>query len=231
MEDSKVKISAVIIGSINIDVDALKKIEGVELFKVTDRKSCDEIVNRVSSDDVVFIISDGREVYYAEKFFSRLPALKIFLVTEAQAADNKNLRDVIIQLPAQNFNEKIFEVANAFNDILNVDAPVKLDFADVKAALKNSGKAVANIGVANGENAAEKAVQNALEGLDIKSARSILMNFKGASDSISMDTVQTSVEKIQSSANEDAQIIWGVTVDESFGDKVKVAIIAGKFLG
>lgn len=231
MEDSKVKISAVIIGSINIDVDALKKIEGVELFKVTDRKSCDDIVNRVSSDDLVFIISDGREVYYAEKFFSRLPALKIFLVTEAQAADNKNLRDVIIQLPAQNFNEKIFEVANAFNDILNVDAPVKLDFADVKAALKNSGKAVANIGVANGENAAEKAVQNAFEGYDIKSARSILMNFKGASDSISMDTVQTSVEKIQSSVHENAQIIWGVTVDESFGDKVKVAIIAGKFLG
>ena len=231
MEDSKVKISAVIIGSINIDVDALKKIEGVELFKVTDRKSCDEIVNRVSSDDVVFIISDGREVYYAEKFFSRLTALKIFLVTEAQAADNKNLRDVIIQLPAQNFNEKIFEVANAFNDILNVDAPVKLDFADVKAALKNSGKAVANIGVANGENAAEKAVQNAFEGLDIKSARSILMNFKGSKDSISTNAVQASVEKIQSSANEDAQIIWGVTVDESFGDKVKVAIIAGKFLG
>ena len=103
-----VKISAVIIGSINIEVDTIKKIEGTRIFKVTDRKSCDEIVKNIAEDDIVFIISDGREVYYAEKFFSRLPALKIYLVTEAQAADNKNLRDVIIQLPAQNFNQTIY---------------------------------------------------------------------------------------------------------------------------
>ena len=75
-----VKISAVIIGSIDIEVDTQKKIDGVRIFKVTDRKSCDEIVNNVAGDDIVFIISDGREVYYAEKFFSRLPALKIYLV-------------------------------------------------------------------------------------------------------------------------------------------------------
>ena len=232
MENSKVKISAVIIGSINIDVDTLKKIEGIELFKVTDRKSCEEIVNRVSSDDLVFIISDGREVYYAEKFFSRLPALKIFLVTEAQAAANKNLRDVIIQLPAQNFNEKIFEVANAFNDVLNVEGIVPLDLADIQSLFKNSGKAISNIGVATGENAAENAVQNVLEGHDdIKSARSILMNFKGSNKSVSIDNIKAATKKIKSSVREDAKFTFGITIDESFGDKVKVAVIAGRFLG
>ena len=226
-----VKISAVIIGSIDIEVDTLKKIDGVRIFKVTDRKSCDEIVNNVAGDDIVFIISDGREVYYAEKFFSRLPALKIYLVTEAQAADNKNLRDVIIQLPAQNFNEKIFEVANAFNDILNVDGLVGLDFADVKAMLKNSGKAVAFIGEAEGENAVQNCVVNALENHDIKSAHGVVVNFKGSADACTMSAVQSATEKIQAAVSEDAQIIWGVTADESFGDKVKFAVIAGKFLG
>ena len=226
-----VKISAVIIGSIDIEVDSLKKIAGVKIFKVTDRKSCDEIVNNVAEDDIVFIISDGREVYYAEKFFSRLPALKIYLVTEAQAADNKNLRDAIIQLPAQNFNQKIYEVANAFNDILNVEGLVGLNLDDVKATLKNSGKAVAFIGEAVGENAVANAVANALEGHDIKSARAVVANFKGSANACSMSSVQSATEKIQAAVSDDAQIIWGVTADESFGDKVKVAVIAGKFLG
>lgn len=225
-----VKISAVIIGSIDVDIDALKKIEGVEIFKVTDRKSCDEIVNRVSNDDLVFIISDGREVYYAEKFFSRLPALKIYLVTEAQAAANKNLRDAIIQLPAQNFNQTICDIAHAFHDILNVEGLVALDLEDVQGLFKNSGKAVSNIGEANGENAAEKAIQNALEGYDIKSARSVLANFKGSDEYLSMPEINASMEKIQAAVHEDAQIIWGVTIDESFGDKVKVAVVAGKFI-
>ena len=226
-----VKISAVIIGSINIDVDTMKKIDGVRIFKVTDRNSCNEIVNSVSEDDIVFIISDGREVYYAEKFFSRLPALKIYLVTEAQAADNKNLRDAIIQLPAQNFNDKIFEVANAFNDILNVEGPVGLDFDDVKSILKNSGKAVAFIGEAEGENAVKNCVENALKDKDIKSARGVVANFKGSSNAYTMSEINAATEKIQAAISEGAQIIWGVTVDESLGDKVKVAVIAGKFLG
>lgn len=226
-----VKISAVIIGSIDIDVDTMKKIDGVRIFKVTDRNSCNEIVNSIAEDDIVFIISDGREVYYAEKFFSRLPALKIYLVTEAQAADNKNLRDAIIQLPAQNFNDKIFEVANAFNDILNVEGPVGLDFDDVKSILKNSGKAVAFIGEAEGENAVKNCVENALEGRDIKSARGVVANFKGSANAYTMSEINAAMEKIQAAISDGAQIIWGVTVDESLGDKVKVAVIAGKFLG
>ena len=219
-----VKISTVIIGSIDIDVDALKKIDGVTIFKVTDRKSCDEIVEQVSSDDVVFIISDGREVYYAEKFFARIKPLKIFLVTEAQAADNKNLQDVIIQLPAQNFNQKAYEVTNMINDILNLEG--LLEIADVKSVLQNAGKAVATVG--DGTNC-ESALNNALEGHDIKTARAILMNIKTSQKSASNLNINEVTEKIKSVANEDAEIINGVTVDESFGDNVKVAIIATKF--
>lgn len=226
-----VKISAVIIGSINIDEDTWKKIEDVKIFKIIDRKSCDEIVKNVAEDDIVFIISDGREVYYAEKFFSRLPALKIYLVTEAQAADNKNLSDAIIQLPAQDFKQKIYEVAKAFNDILNVEGLVVLNFDDIKAILKNSGKAVAFIGEATGENAVQNCVVNALENHDIKSAQSVIANFKGSANDCTMSAVQSATEKIQAAVSEDAQIIWGVTVEESFGDKVKVAVIAGKFNG
>ena len=208
-----VKISTVIIGSIDIDVDALKKIEGVTIF--------------ISSDDVVFIISDGREVYYAEKFFARIMPLKIFLVTEAQAADNKNLRDVLIQLSAQDFKQKAYEVTNMINDIVNVDGIVGLDFADVKSVLKNSGQAVATIGEGT---SVEEAVNNAIEGHDIKSSRAVLINFKATKDAASMSEFESAISKIKSSVNKNAEIIWGVTVDESFGDKVKVAVIATKFI-
>ncbi|MBQ7631106.1 MAG: hypothetical protein IJS81_12990 [Selenomonadaceae bacterium] len=224
-----IKISAVIIGSIDVDADELKNIAGVETFKVTDKKSCDDCLAKIADNNIVFIIADGREVYFAEKIFSRLGALKIYLVTEAHAADNKNLNDVIIQLPAQNFSHKIFEVACAFNDILNVEGLVKLDFEDVKTLLKNSGKAVSSIGIAAGENAVDNALQNALEGHEIKSAKSVLVNFKMSQDSATMAEISAATEKIQADVSEDAQIIWGVTIDDSLGDKVKVAVIAGKF--
>lgn len=226
-----VKISTVIIGSIDIDVDALKAIEGVTIFKVTDRKSCEEIIDHVASNDVVFIISDGREVYYAEKFFARIKPLKIFLVTEAQAADNKNLRDVLIQIPAQNFKQSAYEIANVFNDMLNVEGLVGLDFENVKTALKNSGKAVSAIGEAAGENAIENAIQNALDNPEIKFAQSVLVNLKTSTASASMTKINAAMEKISKELRDEAEIIWGVTIDDSLGDKVKVAIIAGKFRG
>ena len=43
-----------------------------------------------------------------------------------------------------------------------------------------------------------------------------------------MTAVQAATDKLQAAVHEDAQIIWSATIDESFGDKVKVAIIAGK---
>ena len=215
------KVSAIIIGSINVDREIFDKLNGVKIFQVTDRKSCDEIVNNVAEDDVVFIISDGREVYYAEKFFSRLPVLKIYLVTEAHAADNKNLRDVIIQLPSEDFTQISHDIIEAFGEF---------EFIDLKTMLKNSGKAVA---MASVENSLEEAVDEIISkiGSDIKSSRVILVSIFGAADSLGMFKVNDATEKIQGIANPDAELIWKVTTTDEFGDKVKVGITVGKFLG
>lgn len=215
------KISAIIIGSINVDRKIFDKLDCVKIFQVTDRKSCDEIVNHAAEDDIIYIISDGREVYYAEKFFSRLPALKIYLVTEAHAADNKNLRDVIIQLPAEDFSQIIHDIIKAFSDF---------EFIDLKAMLKNSGKAVAMMNIAD---SLEKAVDNLIADneTDIKSAKVILVSIFGAVDSLGMFEVSDATEKIQNIANPDAALIWKVSTTEEFGDKVKVGITVGKFLG
>jgi len=215
------KISAIIIGSISIDRTIFDKLNDVKIFQVTDRKSCEDIVRKVAEDDLVFIISDGREVYYAEKFFSRLQPLKIYLVTEAQAADNKNLRDVIIQLPAQDFTQIIHDIINAFSDF---------EFIDLKAMLKNSGKAVAMMTI---ENSLEDAVNKLIaeNETDIKSARVILVSIFGTTDSLSMFAVSDATEKIQETANPDADLVWKVATTDEFGNKVKVGITVGRFLG
>ena len=195
-------------------------VSGVKIFQVTDRKSCDEIVNNVAEDDVVFIISDGREVYYAEKFFSRLPVLKIYLVTEAHAADNKNLRDVIIQLPAEDFTKISHDIIEAF---------CEFEFIDLKTLLKNSGKAVAMASISDSLENAVYEIISKIES-DIKSARVILVSIFGASDSLSMFKVSDATEKIQETANADAELIWKVTSTNDFGDKVKVGITVGRFI-
>jgi len=215
------KISVVIIGSINVDIEKLNKLNNVKVWRVTDRKSCDEIVRQAAEDDIVYIISDGREVYYAEKFFSRLPALKIYLVTEAHAADNKNLRDAIIQLPAQDFTQAIFEIIEGISEF---------EVLDLKTMLKNSGKAVAMVSVADSlENAVADLISKNEH--DIKSAHVLLVSIFGSTDSLGMFSVNDATEKIQETANSDAELIWKVTSDESYRDKVKIGITVGKFLG
>lgn len=215
-----VKISAITIGSISVDVDKLKSLGGMEVFQITDQKSCDEIINTVAADDIVFILSKGGEVYYAEKFFSRLPALKIYIVTESQAAENKNLRDAIIQIPEKDFSQSVYEIIEGIRDF---------EVINLKTMLKNSGKAVAMVSISNSlEDAADELLSKYEN--EFKTARIILVTIFGAAKSLSMFAVSDVTEKIQDAVRKDAEIIWKINSDETYGDKVKLGITVGRFI-
>ncbi|MBQ9497065.1 MAG: hypothetical protein IJR52_05770, partial [Selenomonadaceae bacterium] len=63
----------------------------------------------------------------------------------------------------------------------------------------------------------------------VDSARGILLNFMGATDSLSMLEVNEASTTVQEAAHPDAEIIWGVSVDETLGDTIIVTIIATRF--
>ena len=89
------------------------------------------------------------------------------------------------------------------------------------------------IGEASGENATVDAVKAAIDSplleTSLQGARGVLLNIMGATDSLSMMEVNEASTTVQEAAHPDAEIIWGVSVDESLGDKVSVTVIATRF--
>ena len=119
------------------------------------------------------------------------------------------------------------------SDLIAVPGLVNLDFADVKSIMSNAGSALMGIGEASGENATVDAVKAAIDSplleTSLQGARGVLLNIMGATDSLSMMEVNEASTTVQEAAHPDAEIIWGVSVDESLGDKVTVTVIATRF--
>ena len=118
------------------------------------------------------------------------------------------------------------------SDLIAVPGIVNLDFADVKSIMSNAGAALMGVGEASGDNAAVEAVKKAIASplleTGIDSARGILLNFMGSND-LPMVQVNEASTTVQEAAHPDAEIIWGVSLDESLGDTIIVTIIATRF--
>ncbi len=118
-------------------------------------------------------------------------------------------------------------------DIITIPGIINRDFADVKTTMAGMGHAVMGTAVRAGENRAIEAAQAAmasplLEAGAIDGARGILINITGSSK-LRLSEVNAASSLIQSSAHEDANIIFGAVLDEKMGDEVKITVIATGF--
>lgn len=119
------------------------------------------------------------------------------------------------------------------SDIITIPGIINRDFADVKTTMAGMGHAVMGTAVRSGANRAIEAAQAAMASplLDagaIDGARGILINITGSS-SLKLSEVNEASTLIQSSAHEDANIIFGAVQDERMGDEVKITVIATGF--
>jgi cell division protein FtsZ len=119
------------------------------------------------------------------------------------------------------------------SDIITIPGIINRDFADVKTTMAGMGHAVMGTAVRSGENRAIEAAQAAmaspmLEKGAIDGARGILINITGSS-ALKLSEVNVASSLIQSSAHEDANIIFGAVLDERMGDEVKITVIATGF--
>src|SRR5436190_3756187 len=124
--------------------------------------------------------------------------------------------------------------AKGIAEIITVTGYINVDFEDVKTVMTNSGVAIMGSAVANGENRAVQAVEEALASPllndnNIKGARYILMNIASGSHEVTMDEIGSITDYIQDEAGLTADIIWGNCTDETLGEKLSVTIIATGF--
>lgn len=105
---------------------------------------------------------------------------------------------------------------------------VNLDFADIRAIMKEGGLAMIGMGESDTENrafeAVEKALNNPLITVDIEGAKGALINVMGGPD-ITIREAQQIVEAVSTKISSDAKIIWGAQVAKELGDTVRTLLI------
>ena len=120
------------------------------------------------------------------------------------------------------------------SDIITMPGLINLDFADVRAIMREAGSALMGIGRAEGENraveAARMAIASPLLEVDIAGAQGILFNITGSS-SLSLFEVTEAAEEIRAAADPEANIIFGTSFNERLGEEVMITVIATGFDG
>lgn len=117
-------------------------------------------------------------------------------------------------------------------DLITKPGLINLDFADVRAVMKNAGSALMGIGQASGENraleAAKLAIASPLLETSIEGARGIIFNVSGGKN-MTMREIEQAAEMISSQADPDANIIFGASLNENLNSEIKITLIAAGF--
>jgi cell division protein FtsZ len=168
-------------------------------------------------------------------------------LAEAGIVELQKVVDTLLVIPNQNLFRVAVEnttFADAFamadqvlysgvaciTDLIVKEGLINLDFADVRAVMREKGKAMMGMGEASGEKrvliAAEAAISNPLiEDPSIKRASGLLISITGGKD-LTLFEVDEAATRIREQADQDANIIVGATFDESLDGIVRVSVVA-----
>lgn len=126
--------------------------------------------------------------------------------------------------------------AKCITDVINSTGQINVDFADVCTVMRNGGVAILGSAAADGENRAQKAIQDAinsplLNDNDIRGAKWILININSAEGDheFTMDEVDVIQNHLLSQAGEHTNVIMGLGYDNTLGEKIGITIIATGF--
>ncbi len=131
-------------------------------------------------------------------------------------------------------DQVLLQGVSGITDLITTPGLINLDFADVKSVMANAGSALMGIGSARGEDrsvvAAEMAVSSPLLEASIDGAYGVLLSIAGGSD-LGLFEINEAAALVADAAHEEANIIFGATIDDALGDEVRVTVIAAGFDG
>jgi cell division protein FtsZ len=168
-------------------------------------------------------------------------------VAESGIIELQKVVDTLLIIPNQNLfrvaNEKttfadafamadqvLYSGVACITDLMVKEGLINLDFADVRAVMREMGKAMMGTGESNGEKralaAAEAAISNPLiDDASMKGARGLLISITGGRD-LKLYEVDEAATRIREEVDEDANIIVGATFDESLDGMIRVSVVA-----
>lgn len=145
---------------------------------------------------------------------------------------NDKLLEIAPELPLHTAfkvaDEILTNSVKGITELVTKAGLVNLDFADIKAVMRDGGVSLIGMGESDTEErataAVEKALQNPLLDVDISQATGALVNIIGGPD-LSLDEARKIIENIGNKLSDDAKMIWGAQISEDMEKSIRVMLI------
>jgi cell division protein FtsZ len=171
-------------------------------------QSCEEgMANLKEHADTLIVIPNDRLLQIMDK--------------RASLNDSFKLADDVLRQGIQGISE-----------LITVPGLINLDFADVRAIMREGGAALMAVGKASGEDrarvAAEQAISSRLLDITIDGARGVLFNITGGQN-LTLFEVNQAAALIRETSHPDVNMIFGAVIDPEMGDDIRITVIATGF--
>jgi cell division protein FtsZ len=147
-----------------------------------------------------------------------------------QLCDQKASVDTAFKLA----DEVLHHGVQAIAEVITVPGLINLDFADIRTIMKDAGPAWMSIGKGTGPNraidAAKQALASPLLDVSMEGAKGVLFNITGGS-SLTLFEVNGAAEVVKQAVDPNANVIFGVALEESMNQEVRLTLIATGFDG
>ncbi|HUC88435.1 MAG TPA: cell division protein FtsZ [Candidatus Paceibacterota bacterium] len=142
-------------------------------------------------------------------------------------------KDVSFKQAFATCDEVLKQAVEGISELITTPGMINVDFADIRAVMRDAGSALMGVGIASGEGRAEKAALQAINSplldLSISGAKGVLFAISGGDD-LSIHEIQESAKIITESIDKDAKVIFGTIRDEKLKKgEMKVTVIATGF--
>lgn len=130
-------------------------------------------------------------------------------------------------------DEVLLYGVKGISDLINTSGEINVDFADVRAVMKDAGLTLMGIGRTSGDERAKTAAERAiscplLDEISIEGATDMLVNVTASSD-VLLSEVYEAMDVVNSAAGENADVNFGLVYDDEMGEDFQVTVIAVGF--
>ena len=180
-----------------------------------------------------FMFEGSRKMKKAEKGISSLlKNVDSLIVIPNEKLKSVSTEKITLRNAFEIADSVLKQGVESISGLISDSSYINLDFADVRAIMKDAGRAHMGLGRASGENRAQEAAKMAISSplleTSIDEAMGVIIFFVVPAD-VGLDEVDEAATLITSTANEEANIIWGARFDPNMTDEFKVTVVATGF--
>ncbi len=141
-------------------------------------------------------------------------------------------KGILFQDALKKADDVLLQATHGIAGLITATGMINVDFADVRTVMQNGGSALMGTGFGHGDNRALEAAQQAitsplLDNISIHGASGVLIHIVGGD--LTMDEVTHMAEIVHDAVGDDAEIIFGATIDPSLKGEVRATVIATGF--